>query len=252
MPMDLSDANVYEAIQIGDQLILTARRFSGEPGDILFFQERSSSDGPPEFALLKDRISVTPNAPPSGMYAFKGALAKEPVPYVRIFGKRGSQEIQVQHKQAEDTGTTFQLPVIDLFSSLDEAVSAMRENDARAIVTRSSGNDFRLFTNYDIARAYENNSSLEDIRDRGHVVSVWREAIPPTRTRLFSMVRPQNQRVMAVTSLFETIGNGVAHGAKICRCTSNAKNHTVMDENPSLDGRPCVRPIAGHGTYQCF
>jgi hypothetical protein len=253
MPMALSDASVYEAIQIDDQLVLTATRQSGEPGDILFFQQRPSSEGPPEFALLKDQISVTPQAPPSGLYAFKGIMAKGQVSHVRIYEKGGTyRDIPVKQRQAEETGTTFTLPVIDISSSLDEAVAAMRESDARAIVTRSPGNHFQLFTNFDIARAYENDLTLKDINDRGHVVTAWPETIPAMRTRLFSMVRPRNQRLIAVTSLFETIGNGVAHGSKICRCSSNAKNHTVMDGNPSLDGTPCVRPLPGHGIYQCF
>jgi hypothetical protein len=93
---------------------------------------------------------------------------------------------------------------------------------------------------------------MEDIYDQGHAVTSWRDAIPPTRDRLFSMVRPGDQRHIAVTSLFESIANGVTQGAKICRCTSNLKGHTVMDQNPSLDGTPCVKPTSGHGTYECF
>jgi hypothetical protein len=252
--MDFSDASDFEAIQIDDQLILTARRHIGEPGDILFFEERQARTEAPEFALLLDRISVAPQAPPSGLYAFKGAVANRPVSHVRVFDKDGPKDILVQqrHGGVAQTGLTFPLPVVDVSLSLNEAVTAMRENNARAIVTRASGNDFRLFTNYDVARAFENESRLEDIRDRGHMVSVWPDAIPPVRTRLFSMVRPLDQHVMAVTSLFETIGNAVAHGVKICRCTSMARNHTVFDQTPSLDGSPCVRPIAGHGTYKCF
>ena len=240
MPMDLSDASGFEALQIDDQLIVTAKRQSGEPGDILFFEERPPTAGVPQFALLLERISVAPHAPPSGMYAFKGAMTTRPFSHVRIFGKAGPQEIPVQqlHGGVRQTGMTFSLPVIDLSSSLDEAVSAMRDNNARAIVARASANDFRLYMNYDVARAYEKKSTLEDIRNRGHIVSVWPDVIPPTRTRLFSMVRPRDQHVMAVTSLFETIGNGVAHGSKICRCTSMASNHTVFDQTPSSMGHP--------------
>lgn len=254
MPMDLSDASDFEAIQIDDQLILTAKRNSGEPGDILFFEERPSRAEEPEFSLLLDRIPVAPHAPPSGMYAFKGAITRREVPYVRIFGKEGSQEIRVQQRPGGvgQTGLTFSLPLLDRSLSLTDAVNAMKENNARAIVAGASADDFRLLMNYDVARAFENKSTLEDIQSRGHIVSVWPEEIPVVRTRLFSMVRPRNQRVMAITSLFETIGNGVANAARICRCTSMERNHTVFDLTPSLDGTPCVRPIAGHGTYQCF
>lgn len=252
--MDLSDASDFEAIQIDDQLILTAKRLSGEPGDILFFEERPPRGEEPEFSLLRDRISVAPHAPPSGTYAFKGAMTNKPVSHVRIFGKEGSHEVSVQqqHGGVRQTGLTFPLPIIDVSSSLNEAVSAMRENDARAVIARSAESDFRLYMNYDLARAFENKFKLDDIYNRGHVVSVWPEAIPRIRTRLFSMVQPRGQRVMAVTSLFETIGNSVAHGARICCCTSMARNHTVFDQTPTLDGTPCVKPIAGHGTYQCF
>jgi hypothetical protein len=252
MPMDLSKANRYEAIQIGEQLVLTATRDSGELGEILFFQERPSEDNTPEFAILHDRISVAPQSPPSGRYAFKGLMFKERLKHVRIYEKGGFQLIPVVQKQAERTGTTFTLPIIDLSSSLDQAVRAMKESNARAIVVRAPRNDFRLVTNYDVARAYENDLKLEDIYDQGHVVTSWREAIPPTRDRLFSMVRPRDEHQIAVTSLFESIGNGVMQGGKICRCTSNLKGHTVMDENPSLDGNLCAKPITGHGTYECF
>jgi hypothetical protein len=131
-------------------------------------------------------------------------------------------------------------------------VRAMKENDARAIVVRAPRNDFRLISNYDVARAYENDLTIEDIYEEGHPVTSWPDAIPQYRDRLFSMVRPGDERHINVTSLFEGIANGVTQGAKICRCTSNLKGHTVMDQNPSLDGTPCVKPTNGHGTYECF
>jgi G:T/U-mismatch repair DNA glycosylase len=252
MPIDLSKADRYEAIQIGEQVVLSATRDLGEPGEILFFQERSSEDNILEFAILKDQIPVGPQSPPSGRYAFKGLMSKERLEQVRIYEKGGFQLIPVVQKEAEPTGTTLTLPVIDLSSSLDQAVRAMKGSDARAVVVRAPLNDFRLVTNYDVARAYENDLTLEDIFDQGHAVTSWREAIPPTRDRLFSMVRPRDEDQIAVTSLFESIGIGVMQGGKICRCTSNLKGHTVMDENPSLDGTSCAKPTTGHGRYECF
>lgn len=251
MPIDLSKAS-YEAVQIGEQLVVLAKREASDPGDVLFFQERPSEDNVPEFAILKDRLSVAPQSPPSGRYAFKGLITRQRVPHVRIYEKGGGfQTIPVVQREAGPTGTNLKLPVIDLSSSLDEAVRAMKESNARAVVVRAPRNDFRLVTNYDVARAYEKDLTIEDVYGEGHAVSSWRGAIPPTRDRLFSIVRPGDERHIEVTSLFETIANGVTQGGKICRCTGN-KTHNVMDENPSLDGKPCVKPISGHGIYECF
>jgi hypothetical protein len=252
MAVDLSEAR-YSAVQIGEQLVVMAERDVGDPGDILFFQERPSEDKVPEFAILKNRISVAPDSLSSGSFAFKGLMTQQPISHVRIYEKGGGfQTIPVAHQQAEATGSKLTLPLIDLSSPLAEAVHAMKENDARAVVVRTPQNDFRLVTNYDVAKAYENDLTLEDIYEEGHAVTSWRDAIPEKRDRLFSMVRPGNERLIDVTSLFEVIANGVTQGAKICRCTSNLKNHTVMDQNPSLEGKPCVKPTSGHGTYECF
>jgi hypothetical protein len=250
--MDLSKAS-YEAVQIGEQLVVMAKRDVGEPGDVLFFQERPSEDKIPEFSILRDRISVAPQSLSSGSFAFKGLITQQRIPHVRIYEKGGGfKTIPVVDQEAEATGTMLKLPVIDRSSPLAEAVRAMKESDARAVVVRAPRNDFRLLTNYDVARAYENDLTIEDIYGEGHAVTSWRDAIPEKRDRLFSMVRPGDERLVNVTSLFEGIANGVTQGAKICRCTSNLKNHTVMDQNPSLDGTPCVKPTSGHGTYECF
>jgi hypothetical protein len=254
MPMDLSKAAYYEAVQVGAQLVVIAHRDISEPGNILVIQERPSSSYLPEFAIMQDRISVLPHSVSPGLSAFRGMITTANPQYVHIFekGRAEPKEILVDHRVAENTGTTFELPVIDASSSLQDAVAAMRGQDKRAVIVRAPNHQFRLVTNYEVARAFEKKLSLGDIFAQGHSVTSWKEAVPFTRDRLFSIVRPHLQPIIPVTSLFETIANIVIQGPRLCQCTSHKQGHTVMDQNPTLHGASCIRPLAGHGTYDCY
>lgn len=254
MPMDLSKAAHYEAVQVGEQLVVMAHRDTSEPGDILVIQERPSISNLPEFAIMQDKISVLPFSVPPGLSAFRGLITKANPQYVRVFEKGSAKprEILVDHRVAKHTGTTFELPVVDASSSLHDAVAAMREQDKRAVIVQAPNHQFRLVTNYEVARAFEKQLRLGDIFVQGHSVTSWKEAVPFTRDRLFSIVRPRLQPIIPVTSLFETIANIVIQGPRLCQCTSHQQGHTVMDQNPTLHGSPCIRPLAGHGTYECY
>jgi hypothetical protein len=170
MPMYLSKAAHYEAVQVGEQLVVMAHRDTSEPGDILVIQERPSISGLPEFAIMQDKISVLPHSVPPGLSAFRGLITKANPQYVRIFEKGSAEprEILVDHRVAENTGTTFELPVVDASSSLHDAVAAMREQDKRAVIVQAPNHQFRLVTNYEVARAFEKQGRGEEfLREAG-------------------------------------------------------------------------------------
>jgi hypothetical protein len=52
--------------------------------------------------------------------------------------------------------------------------------------------------------------------------------------------------------VFEEVGGAVTNAVKICLCSTDDDAHTVFDETPSLNGKPCNKGYPGHGTYQCF
>jgi hypothetical protein len=257
MSSELSNSDELNAIQINDHLILTARRRVGQPGQILYFQQRSSSAGMPEFALLRENVEdlpIAPGAPPSGTFAFMETRVATPVPMVRVFGKDGHRDMPVQQfsEGIPAAGMKLSLPVINSTASVDDAIRAMRNRDTRAVVVSYSPTNYQLLMNHQIARAHLQHLTLADIRPQGHTVSSWSDAIPEPRTRLFSMVQPLNQPTADIASLYESVGGVVANASKICLCSSNIRSHTVWDQAPSLDGTPCRKPTQGHGTLKCF
>jgi hypothetical protein len=257
MAIELADAGDLSAIQIDDQVIVTARRQNAEPGDVLVLDERPVRAEYPEFSLLRENLfSQRPHefADSASHYAFRAIKSNAPISWVTVFEKNGSRRLPVEqrHGGVEQSGMQFDLPILDSRTPLSMVIGTMRKTDRRAVILREPHNEFRLLTNYEIARAYVNDLGLKDVASRAHPISLWRNAIPQRRTRLFSMVDPQNAPFGHVTSLFESIGGTVANSAKICLCSSKIPAHTVVDQMPSLDGNPCPRIHTAMAIYECF
>lgn len=126
----------------------------------------------------------------------------------------------------------------------------MKSSDHRAIVVEYSYGENDLFMNYQIARAFTDRLTFPAIQKVGHPVLQWSGSGP--RMGLFSMNKTSVGAIAKITSAFESVGGGVADANKVCLCSSNKPQHTVLDQVPTLDTKPCKNMPAGHGTYRCF
>lgn len=253
---NLSVAEKYEAMQLGDEVVVIARG-QRALGRIVALRE-SAVKSDHDFSLFE----YPPFEAAEGQHgiekftAFRGFHSTIPVTVVRILDKQGIKTIPVSYHPEGITpgGTELLLPLVSSSLALTSVVERMKSADSRAVVATFAPTDYRVFLNYQIVDALFNNEDLNSIKESGHrVATVSGITLPFARRALFTMAAPPlTSAFVRVISLFEDIGGAVSSTSKVCFCSSLDKNHTVKDSYPSLDASPCPKFPQGHGTLSCF
>lgn len=255
MPPELTSADNLEAYQVGNQVIVIARIRNPRLRTIPYLEGPRPGQRPIVCSLLTDTsiITVDPvhQAGPD-LVAFRTFRVEDPIQNLRVQQSTGPQVIRVELRNEGflEGGSTFDLPIISAKGSIERAITRMKLSNRRAVVVEYSHGEQDLFMNYQIARAYTNRSTFAVMRELGHPIVTWQGS--GSRMGLFSMTPADSAQMVRITSAFESVAGGVRDAGRICLCSTNKPQHTVLDQVPTLDKQPCRKVPKGHGTYSCF